>query len=67
MYHSASAPSDADSRKVIGKHFVCCLLILMLDHYTTEQFAYSYCGGKYLRRVYQSGALAATYYCESSN
>lgn len=38
MYHSDVAPSDADSRKVIGQHFVCCLLIWMFDHYTTEQW-----------------------------
>ena len=40
MYHSVGAPSDPDSREVIGKHFVCCLLILMFDYFTSEQFTY---------------------------
>ena len=47
MYHSAGAPSDPDSREVIGKYFVCCLLTLMFNYFTSEQFTYSYYSGEY--------------------
>ena len=40
MYQSVGAPSDPDSREVISKHFVYCLLILMFDCFTSEQFTY---------------------------